>query len=109
MEEAGVSVEVLDIVGIYSNVNPRKGYNGVETIPTIVNIDFICRYVSGELTTSPESVEVKWVTKQEAVQMVYPRLLLRLDKMLRHADEFTCLGFSLDEAQNLIVHEEYVF
>lgn len=98
LEESGATVEIEDIVGIYSNIKPRKGYNGVETIPTIVNIDFICRYVSGELTTSPESIEVKWVTKEDALKVINPMLSVRLNKMLRHLDEFTCIGFSLDEA-----------
>jgi ADP-ribose pyrophosphatase YjhB (NUDIX family) len=41
-EETGIMVRVKSLVGIYSNL--RK--------PSIVNMDFSCEYVSGELTTA---------------------------------------------------------
>ncbi|MTI70544.1 MAG: NUDIX hydrolase [Firmicutes bacterium] len=38
-EESGVEIDIINMVGIYSNTKQKKGYNGVEVIPTIVNID----------------------------------------------------------------------
>lgn len=108
-EESGVTAEIADIVGIYSNVRPRKGYNGVDVIPTIVNVDFICRYVSGEPATSPESIGVGWFSKAESVRKVNPRQQIRLNKMIRHHNEFTCMGFSLDDTFHMRVQEEYIF
>jgi 8-oxo-dGTP diphosphatase len=49
LEETGIVVHLKSLVGIYSNT--RK--------PSIVNLDFICEYVSGEPKTSPESSQVE--------------------------------------------------
>lgn len=49
-EESGVEAEVTEIVGIYSNTSKRPGWNGVKEIPTIVNVDFRCRYRNRRLT-----------------------------------------------------------
>ena len=71
-EESGVEVEIERFVGICKNVEKN-----------IVNIDFVCRYVSGELTTSEESTEVMWVTPEEAMEMItFPLTKKRLKNML---------------------------
>ena len=71
-EEAGVEVEITGFVGICKNVEKD-----------IVNIDFTCRYVGGELTTSEESTEVIWSTPEEAFQMItFPLTKKRLQQML---------------------------
>lgn len=74
-EESGVEVEIKRLVGIHSNISVRKGYNGVETIPTIVNMTFICAYVSGELQVSNEHLDIGWFTENEAVSMVTEPLI----------------------------------
>ena len=71
-EEAGVEVEVTGFVGICKNI-----------ARDIVNIDFTCHYTGGELTTSEESTEVKWVTEEEAFQLItFPLTRQRLKNML---------------------------
>ncbi len=71
-EEAGVEVEITGFVGICKNLERN-----------IVNIDFTCRYVSGELTTSEESTEVIWATPEEAMAMItFPLTKTRLSQML---------------------------
>ena len=71
-EEAGVEVEITGVVGICKNGEKD-----------IVNIDFTCRYVGGELTTSEESTEVIWATPEEAFQMItFPLTKKRLQQML---------------------------
>ena len=71
-EEAGVEVEITGFVGICKNVEKD-----------IVNIDFTCRYVGGELTTSEECTEVIWATPEEAFQMItFPLTKKRLQQML---------------------------
>jgi 8-oxo-dGTP diphosphatase len=82
-EEAGVEVEVLSFVGICKNVEKN-----------IVNIDFTCRYVSGELTTSEESTEVIWATPEEAMEMItFPLTKKRLKNMLSGSKEAVFFGF----------------
>ena len=82
-EEAGVEVEILSFVGICKNVEKN-----------IVNIDFTCRYLSGELTTSEESTEVIWATAEEAMSMItFPLTRKRLGNMLSGSKEAVFFGF----------------
>ena len=103
-EEAGVEVEITGFVGICKNVERD-----------IVNIDFTCRYVSGELTTSDESTEVIWATPEEAFRLItFPLTRKRLHNMLSgspnaalfcyETSDFTVTEdahFSLGTAENL--------
>ena len=82
-EESGVEVEIERFVGICKNVERN-----------IVNIDFICRYVSGELTTSEESTEVVWVTPEQAFEMItFPLTKKRLQNMLSGDRDAHFFGF----------------
>lgn len=108
-EETGVNVEITNIVGIYSNTKKKKGYNGVDEVPTIVNIDFICKYISGDLTPSDESIEVKWFTKEEALKTVNPKQQYRFKKALDYKSGFNCVGFYVNSHDEIEVHEEYLF
>lgn len=82
-EEAGVEVEITGFVGICKNVGKN-----------IVNIDFTCRYIGGELTTSDESTEVVWATPEEAFQMItFPLTKKRLANMLSGRKEATLFCF----------------
>ena len=92
-EEAGVEVEIERFVGICKNVEKN-----------IVNIDFVCRYVSGELTTSEESTEVVWATPEQAMEMItFPLTKKRLQNMLSGRGEAALFcfrrenGFSVEE------------
>ena len=82
-EEAGVEVEILSFVGICKNVEKN-----------IVNIDFTCRYLSGELTTSEESTEVIWATPEQALDMItFPLTKKRLKNMLSGDNNAHLFGF----------------
>ena len=82
-EEAGVEIEILRFVGICKNVEKD-----------IVNIDFACRYVSGELTTSEESTEVIWATPEKALEMItFPLTKKRLANMLSGSEQVCLFGF----------------
>lgn len=82
-EESGVEVEIVSFVGICKNVEKN-----------IVNIDFTCRYVSGELTTSEESTEVVWATPEEAMEMItFPLTKKRLRNMLSGSKQAVFFGF----------------
>lgn len=108
-EETGVDVEIINIVGVYSNTKKKKGYNGFEEIPTIVTIDFICKYISGDLTTSDESIEVKWFSKEEALKAVNPKQQLRFRRALDYKSALSCFGYQVNSANEIEVHEEYLF
>ena len=86
-EETGIVVWVKSLVGIYSNT--RK--------PSIVNMDFICEYVSGEPTTSMESTEVEWVDREEALSRVKREAIYRrLKNMLEFSGEITYRAYFVD-------------
>ena len=85
-EEAGVEVEIERFVGICKNVEKD-----------IVNIDFVCRYVSGALTTSEESTEVGWFTPEEAFQRItFPLTKKRLENKLSGDKNAHFFGFIRD-------------
>ena len=86
-EETGIVVQVKSLVGIYSNV--RK--------PSIVNMDFICEYVSGEPKTSPESAQVEWVDREEVLFRVKREVIYkRLKNMLEFSGEITYRAYFVD-------------
>lgn len=88
-EESGVEVEITGFVGICKNVEKD-----------IVNIDFTCRYVSGELTTSDESTEVIWATPQEAMELItFPLTKKRLANMLSGKQEAALFCFRREPFQ----------
>jgi len=83
-EESGVDAEITGFVGICKNIQKDT-----------VNIDFRCRYVGGELCTSDESVDVRWVTPDEAREMVsFPLYKKRLENMLSGERTAHFFGFT---------------
>lgn len=108
-EETGVNIEIVDFIGIYSNTEKKKGYNGVKEVPTIVTLDFICKYISGELKTSEESCEVRWFSKSDALKIIKAKQRLRLERALTYKSGITCMGWHLNADKEIEVHEEYFF
>ena len=95
-EESGVEVEITGFVGICKNVERN-----------IVNIDFTCRYVGGELTTSDESTEVIWATAEQAMELItFPLTKKRLAQMLSGSSNAALFcfkrenGFQITEERN---------
>jgi 8-oxo-dGTP diphosphatase len=87
LEETGIIVQVKSLVGIYSNT--RK--------PSIVNMDFICECVSGEPRASVESMQVKWVDREEALSRVKREAIYkRLKNMLEFSGEITYRAYFVD-------------
>ena len=85
-EEAGVEVEITGFVGICKNIEKN-----------IVNIDFTCRYISGELTPSEESTEVIWATPKDAMELItFPLTQKRLANMLSGRADATLFCFRRD-------------
>lgn len=83
LEETGIEVEILSFAGVCINIERN-----------IVNMDFICRYKKGDLKTSDESLELKWVKKEDAFEMVSnPLTKKRLKNMLSNSKDIYCFGF----------------
>ncbi|MFD2117884.1 NUDIX hydrolase [Paenibacillus yanchengensis] len=69
-EESGIDVEVSHLIGVYSNTATYEGHSGVKIIPTKVMFDFVCKPVGGKLTTSDETADSRWVSKNKVLDMI---------------------------------------
>lgn len=69
-EESGIDIVVVNLIGIYSNTGTYKWHDGKTDVPTKVMMDFICQPIGGELATSEETTDSRWVAKDEVLDMV---------------------------------------
>ncbi len=97
-EETGIIVKVRSLIGIYSNVGK----------PPIVNMDFLCEYVSGEPKTSAESVQVKWVNQDDALNLVERKaILVRLKNMLEFSGAVNYLAYVVNPSIKDLNYQEF--
>jgi 8-oxo-dGTP diphosphatase len=69
-EETGIEIEVGNLRTVNSNIGKRLQPDGVSPIGSIVNFGFTGKAISGELTTSEESLEVAWFDKEQALELI---------------------------------------
>ncbi|MDR4936587.1 NUDIX hydrolase [Rossellomorea marisflavi] len=69
-EESGMDVTVSHLVGVFSNTATYEGHSGVKIVPTKVMFDFVCEPVGGEFTTSDETSDVRWVHKEDVLNLI---------------------------------------
>lgn len=69
-EETGINIEVHELRIVASNISKLVQPDGVSAIGSIVNFGFTGRYISGELTTSEESLEVDWFDRDKVLNMI---------------------------------------
>jgi len=96
-EETGIIVKPISLVGVYSNTR----------IPSILVLDFLCQYVSGEPRTSLESTQVEWMDRDDALSRV-ERIVIRkrLKTMLEFSGEITYRAYFVDPNQIDIGYKE---
>jgi 8-oxo-dGTP pyrophosphatase MutT (NUDIX family) len=83
VEETGIEVEVTGLVGIYSHPGHVIAYDDGE-VRQEFSICFRARRVGGELRTSPESTQVRWVGPSALDGLdIHPRMRVRIDHGLR--------------------------
>ena len=77
-EEAGVEVEVVGIVGLYTNPNHVQSYSDGE-VRQQFSVCLRARYIDGDLRASDESSEVRWVERAELDGLaIHPSMRLRI-------------------------------
>lgn len=82
-EESGIDVEVLNLLNVSCNTSIYKWHDNVTDVPTKVILDFLCNPISGELTTSEETSEVRWVEKSKVLDLITaPAIRSRYQKYL---------------------------
>lgn len=101
-EESGINIEVKKLFAISSNIAINKGYNGVESIPTKVMMDFICTFVNGQLCTSDENSESRWVKKDKVLDMITaPAIRQRFQAYLNYDGNVQYLSYVTQPEFNL--------
>ena len=92
-EEAGVEIEMGPLAAVWSKVAP----------PPAVIFTFLGRYLSGDLSTSGDSVEARWVTPAEAVEEVSNKVMKeRLQVLLNFDGTINYRSYSLKPYQVLM-------
>jgi ADP-ribose pyrophosphatase YjhB (NUDIX family) len=85
-EETGLDVEVVSLVGIYSNPNHVVEYS--DEVRQQFSVCFACRHVGGELATSDETSEVGYFAPDELEDMdIHPSIRLRIQHFLEKRTE----------------------
>ncbi|WP_456279004.1 NUDIX hydrolase [Bacillus sp. AK128] len=69
-EESGIDVHVSNLIGVYSNTGIHKWYDGITDVPTKLMLDYVCKPIGGELATSDETTEVKWIKKENVLDFI---------------------------------------
>ncbi|MGW4844288.1 NUDIX hydrolase [Nocardia brasiliensis] len=82
-EETGIDVRVTDLVGIFSNPGHVIAYDDGE-VRQEFSICFRAEPIGGELRTSRESSEVKWVAVADLSSLdIHPSISLRIEQGLK--------------------------
>lgn len=74
-EESGVNVSIDKLFWVGSNTSTHEGHSGVKIVPTKVVFNFICSFIDfidGTLRGSDETIEARWVKKDEILDMLQP-------------------------------------
>lgn len=69
-EETGIDIEVGNLISVSSNIGIGIQYDGMSPIPTIVTFGLNAKAISGELTTSEETIEVRWVDRNQVIDLI---------------------------------------
>ncbi|MFF9237224.1 NUDIX domain-containing protein [Streptomyces sp. NPDC014801] len=78
LEETGIQVEVVSIVGLYTDPEHVLAYDDGE-VRQQFSICFRARPVAGSLRTSSESKEVRWVDPADLDGLdIHPSMMLRI-------------------------------
>ncbi|MFG3705553.1 NUDIX hydrolase [Micromonospora sp. NPDC047670] len=86
-EESGVDIEVVGVVGIYTNPKHVVEYSDGE-VRQQFSICFRGRYVGGEPATSDESSAVQWVARDDLERLsMHPSMRLRVDHGFERRNE----------------------
>lgn len=93
-EESGMEVEVGELFCVASNTAKYPGHSGVKEVPTKVMLDFICRPVGGQESTSDETSAVGWFTPEEtAALIVAPAMVVRYQAYLAYDGRPTYVSY----------------
>jgi ADP-ribose pyrophosphatase YjhB (NUDIX family) len=82
-EEAGIDIEVIGLVGIYTDPRHVILYTSNNEVRQEFSVVFVGRPIGGTLTTSDESTEVRWVHAKEIPSLPMDRSMrMRVEHFL---------------------------
>jgi ADP-ribose pyrophosphatase YjhB (NUDIX family) len=85
-EETGVDIDVVELIGLYSNPDHVIAYDDGE-VRQEFSICFRAKPISGETRTSNESKEVVWVDQKRLDSLdIHPSIRLRISHALADRD-----------------------
>ncbi|MBF6236648.1 NUDIX domain-containing protein [Nocardia otitidiscaviarum] len=90
-EETGIDVDIVKMIGVFSNPDHVIAYDDGE-VRQEFSICFIAKPTGGELRTSSESKDVKWVAVENLSDLdIHPSIRLRISQGLedRNGPYFT--------------------
>jgi ADP-ribose pyrophosphatase YjhB (NUDIX family) len=86
-EETGIEASVEKLLGVYSNPRHVSVYDGGE-VRRQFSVCFLCHAVGGELRTSTESSEVRFVEMAETGDLpIHPSIRLRIQHYTENRPE----------------------
>ena len=86
-EETGLDVQVLDLVGVYTDPRHVMAYDDGE-VRQQFSLCFTTRLLGGNLRTSSETKEVAFVTAEDLGKLnIHPSMKRRVDRYLEHRSE----------------------
>lgn len=87
LEESGIAIEVIGIVGVYSDPDHVIAFSDGE-IRQQFSICFRGRFLTGVPRPSDESSDVRWVAPEDlAALSIHPSMRLRIDHGYAHRPE----------------------
>lgn len=107
-EESGVDIEVVSLVGIYSNTQEKINTKTGDKISTKVMLDFSCNYKGGTTQISDETSEVIWVKKDDVLNYIkHPAFVLRYQNYMTnkktHYVEYKTLNGNFTEIMKILI------
>jgi 8-oxo-dGTP pyrophosphatase MutT (NUDIX family) len=86
-EETGLSIEIVGLVGIYSDPGHVIAYDDGE-VRQEFSVCFRGQPLGGTLATSTESKRVEWIEPERLSQLdIHPSVRRRIEQGLTHADQ----------------------
>ena len=94
-EESGIEVAVSHLINVVSSTAVHKWYDGTTDVPTKVMFDFVCIAEGGELTTSDETSECRWVPRDQALDLItLPAIRIRYEAYLNYTGSVNYIEYS---------------
>lgn len=94
-EESGIKVAVSHLINVVSSTAVHKWYDGTTDVPTKVMFDFVCTVEGGQLTTSDETSECRWVPRDRVLDLItLPAIRIRYEAYLNYTGSVNYIEYS---------------